>query len=279
MAILFYTGSDVTHLVVMYSINVFVTFSLSQLSMCRHWLQERKSGRRWRSNFNVHLVGLVMCVSILMITVIEKFGAGGWVTLALTGSAIVVCVVTKQHYRRTYMALAKLEETFGNLPESAETPKEFDPNQPTAVLLVGSYGGLGLHSLLSVQRFFPGYFHNVIFLSVAVLDSGNFKGVDGVRDLTANVEKDLRRYVDLARRLNWPARFEMEVGTEAVEGAEKLCQTVSRKYPRAVFFAGKLIFRRERWYQRLLHNETAFAVQRRLQMEGIPMTILPVRLT
>jgi hypothetical protein len=40
-AILLYTGGDVSHLVVMYSINVFVTFSLSQIAMCRHWIQER----------------------------------------------------------------------------------------------------------------------------------------------------------------------------------------------------------------------------------------------
>ena len=46
-----------------------------------------------------------------------------------------------------------------------------------------------------------------------------------------------------------------------------------------MIFAGKLIFRRERWYQRLLHNETAFAVQRRLQLDGIPMTVLPARLS
>lgn len=280
-AILLYTRGGVTALVIMYSINVFVTFSLSQLAMCRHWLSERRAGARWRWNFSIHFLGLLLCASILAITVFEKFGAGGWLTLLLTGSAIALCVLIKRHYRRTYAALAKLEEVFGNLPEQPgdHEVKAFDPTKPTAVLLVGSYGGLGIHSLLNIHRVFPGYFHNVVFVSVGVLDSGNFKGADAARELEAKVRSDLEKYVDLARRMRWPARYEFAIGTEAVEQAERLCRDLSRKYSRTVFFAGKLIFRRERWYQRLLHNETAFAVQRRLQMDGIPMTVLPVRLT
>ena len=93
------------------------------------------------------------------------------------------------------------------------------------------------------------------------------------------MEGDLKRYVALAGSLGWPAAYEMALGTEAVEQAEALCRGLTKKYPRAVIFAGKLIFRRERWYQRLLHNETAFAVQRRLQLDGIPMTVLPARLS
>lgn len=280
-AILLYTGGNVSHLVVMYSINVFVTFSLSQIAMCRHWIHERARAAVWKKNLAIHIVGLLLCLSILLITVIEKFGAGGWVTIALTGSAIVICLLVKGHYRRTYEALARLEEIFDALPmtDHDRPVPEFDPAKPTAVLLVGSYNGLGIHSLLSIQRTFPGYFHNVVFVSVGVLDSGNFKGVDGVTQLEAKVRGDLEKYVALTKRLRWPARYEMAIGTEAVEEAEKICRELSLKYHRSVIFAGKLIFRRERWYQRLLHNETAFAVQRRLQLEGIPMTVLPVRLT
>src|SRR6185295_6726820 len=123
------------------------------------------------------------------------------------------------------------------------------------------------------------YFHNLIFVSVGGLYSGNFKGENGVQVLTEKVEGDLKRYADLATRLGWPERYEMSLGTEAVAEAERLCVEIASRYTRSVFFAGKLIFRKERWYQRLLHNETAFAVQRRLQMDGIPMTVLPVRLS
>jgi hypothetical protein len=66
------------------------------------------------------------------------------------------------------------------------------------------------------------------------------------------------------------------VGTEPVE-AEGLCRRIAEEFSRATFFAGQLVFQREKWYQRILHNETAFAIQRRLQWDGLPMVILPVR--
>ena len=45
-----------------------------------------------------------------------------------------------------------------------------------------------------------------------------------------------------------------------------------------MFFAGKVIFHREQWYQQLLHNETAYLIQKRLQWAGLTMVILPAKL-
>ena len=67
------------------------------------------------------------------------------------------------------------------------------------------------------------------------------------------------------------------MGTEAVETATQLCREVAREFPRTLFFAGKLVFEQERWYQRLLHNETAYQIQRRLQFAGLNAMVLPVR--
>jgi len=58
---------------------------------------------------------------------------------------------------------------------------------------------------------------------------------------------------------------------------ETLCRDIGSQFPKATFFAGKLIFRKDTWYQRILHNETATAIQRRLQWEGLPTVVLPVR--
>jgi len=46
---------------------------------------------------------------------------------------------------------------------------------------------------------------------------------------------------------------------------------------RVVFFAGKLIWKRETWMQKILHNETAYQVERRLHWKGLAMAVLPVR--
>ena len=56
-----------------------------------------------------------------------------------------------------------------------------------------------------------------------------------------------------------------------------LCAEILKEFPRAVFFLGKLIFAKEQLYYRLLHNETAFAIQRRLQFAGMQTVVLPIR--
>jgi hypothetical protein len=62
-----------------------------------------------------------------------------------------------------------------------------------------------------------------------------------------------------------------------VDEAEKLCSQVSKEFPRSTFFSGKVVFQREKWYHWLLHNQTAYAIQRRLEWLGLPMIVLPVR--
>ena len=91
------------------------------------------------------------------------------------------------------------------------------------------------------------------------------------------IKKALDDYVALAQGLGLAATSRMALGTEAVETATRLCRDVAQEFPRALFFAGKLVFEEERWYQRLLHNETAYQLQRRLQFAGLNAMVLPVR--
>ena len=69
----------------------------------------------------------------------------------------------------------------------------------------------------------------------------------------------------------------MQLGTEAVETIESMCKGIAAEFPRAIFFTGKLVFQRESWLHRLLHNETAHAIQRRLQFQGLQTVVLPIR--
>jgi len=69
----------------------------------------------------------------------------------------------------------------------------------------------------------------------------------------------------------------MTIGTDPVDDLEGLCRQVGQIYPHATFFAGQLVFQRDSWVQRLLHNQTAYSLQRRLQWIGLPMVILPTR--
>ncbi|MGH7513045.1 MAG: APC family permease [Gemmatimonadales bacterium] len=282
LAALIYTAGDVGHLVVMYSINVFLTFSLSMFSMVRFWWQHRAVRREWKRRLALFAAGLVLCVTILGITVYEKFAQGGWITVVITALLIGLCFLIRRHYRSVAAELDKLDRALGDLPRtahraSATPPDEVDPRKPTAAVLVGSYGGVGIHTMLNIFRAFPGHFKNLVFLSVGVVDSGEFKGEDAVEHLRQRTQEMLTNYVGLATGLGMPATARMAIGTEAVEEAEKLCLEVAREFPHIVFFAGKMIFQRETWYHRLLHNETALAVEKRLRWVGKTMVTMPIR--
>jgi amino acid transporter len=278
IATLFYTHGDITALVTMYAINVFVTFSLSQAAMLRYWFGRRREAA-FKRGIAIHGGAFVLCFAILLGNVYQKFEQGAWVTVAVTTVLVALCLVIRRHYRRVQSNLKRLNEVMNSLPTHPVTAHgKVDPKQPTAVLLVGAYSGLGIHQLLTIQRLFPGYYKNFVFLSVGVIDSATMKGVEEVEHVRTVTEESLRRYVDLAARLGMNAEYRMAVGTEAVAEAERLCLEIGREFPRAIFFAGKLVFEREKWFQRLLHNETAYQLQRRLQFAGLNAMVLPVRI-
>jgi uncharacterized membrane protein SirB2 len=264
-------------LVVMYAINVFVGFTLSNVGMTRFWVKHRATRAGWWRKIPIHILAATLCGGILVVTVLEKFRQGAWLTLVITGAAIFICVLVRRHYRRVARHLAELNQEFEDLPSVDHAGGETEPREPTAVLLVSSYGGIGIHSMLAIHKMVPNYFKNILFVSVAVVDSGSFKGAEEIQTLQDNVNETLRKYVDLARRLGWNAGSASGVGIDPADEITRVCIELASRYPRVMFFAGKLLWQRETWTQRILHNETAYQVERRLQWKGLPMTVIPLR--
>jgi amino acid transporter len=278
LALLLYTRGSVAALVIMYSINVFITFSLSQLGMIRFYVQRRKEEERWKNHLIVHVVGFLLCVTILAVTIYEKFLEGGWVTLLITTGVVGLCYVIRRHYSKTRSAVRALEATLSSIPSIEPFNHEpLNPKEATAVLLVSGFNGFGLHTLLSVIRNFPNVYKNFVFVSVAEIDSGVFKGAEEIEALKRDVRGSLEKYVKLTRKHGFPADFRMDVGTDVAETATALCASVAGEFPRATVFAGKLVFQRENIFHRFLHNETAVAIQGRLQWLGVTSVILPIR--
>jgi amino acid transporter len=276
LATLLYTRGNLVALVTMYSINVFVTFSLSQLGMFRMWLRQRGEGRR--RGLGVHGSALALCAGILTGIIYEKFALGGWVTVAVTGAVVWGCFLIRKHYQYVQHNLERLNSIMEALPSSAVSkPPSIDRKKPTAVLLVGGYGGMGVHALLTIQKLFPGHFRNIIFVSIGVIDAATMKGVQEVDRLREQTKESLRNYVDLAHRFGFAAESRMAIGTDVLDEGEQLCSAIAAEFPKALFFLGKLIFERERFYQRILHNETAYQLQRRLQFAGLNTMVLSVR--
>jgi amino acid transporter len=302
-AALFYTRGDVGRLVVMYSINVFLTFSLSNFAMLRFWSRHRAEHPQWRRHSFAHLLALVLCLTILVITIVEKFTEGGWLTLLVTALLVAACFSVKRHYKLVVQALRQLDRDLPS-PDEVEawpssrtqvadaefadgptqgllehhTVRDPDPELPVAILLVGGYGGLGRHALLTLLRMFPSHFKGVVFVSVAVVDSESFKGANQIAALEARTRSSLISFERYAHTLGLAASSAFSIGTEVVPEVEKIADGLARRYPRALFVAGQLMFEEDTMRNRLLHNETAFMVQKRLQRRGLPMIVVPVRI-
>jgi hypothetical protein len=280
VATLLYTHGDITTLVVMYSINVFLTFTLTELGMSRHWIKDRAKEPRWKSQLCIHGTGLVMCLCILFVTLYEKFAEGGWMTVLVTSATIVLCFRVRRHYRSVSAGFHDLDKILEATPLPAvpiPPSGPLDKNAPTAILTVQRFSGFGLHQILSIQRLMPGYIKNYLFISVGVVDSGNFKGSVELERLEEETRSNLEKYVQWCRSQGLTADYRMAIATESVEALEALCKEISKEFPRSIVFTGKLIFREEHWYQRLLHNETATALQSRLQFAGLQTIVLPIR--
>jgi amino acid transporter len=279
LAMLFYTGGHVSTLVVLYSINVFLTFTLSQLGMCVHWWQERGREPAWVRRLTVNGVGLALTSSILIATTTLKFGAGGWVTVLVTSAFVGLCLYIRRHYRQVEGALQRLDEELVGFPvlERETGPPPCDPGKPTAAILVTAYNGLGLHSVLAIPQLFGKHFQNFVFISVGVIDSNRFKGTAEIENLKHSTEETLQKYVDFVRHHGRYAEYVYALGTDTVDEVEKLCEGVAKTFRRTVFFAGKLVFSEENLLTRQLHNQAAFTIQRRLQFKGMQMVVLPVR--
>jgi len=281
LLLLFYSHGRISTLVVMYSINVFLTFSLSNLGMARMFVRNRAKERDWKRHLPVHLVGLTLCLTILIVTSIEKFTAGGWLTLLITAGVITLCYVIKSHYNRVRQGVRELDDMLVALPhKGAYNADPTDPDEMTAIQLVNGYSGFGVHTFLSILRGFHGLYKNFIFVSVAEVDAAAFKETesDALGHLTQGTRDALKRYVEMARRLGFPADFRYDMGIDVAQTATRLCESVAREYPKSTVFAGQSVFRQPGFFNKILHNETAFAIQRELRWKGITTVILPIRI-
>ena len=277
--LLIYSRGRISTLVVMYSINVFLTFSLSELGMSRFFIKNRRKEPHWKKHLPVHLTGLTVCLTILIVTTFEKFTYGGWLTLVITSVVIALCYFIKGHYNKVRTGVRELDDMLVAIPhKGAYNTDPADPTEMTAIQLVSGYNGFGVHTFLSIIRGFPGLYKNFVFISVSEVDAGAFKGSEAVSCLDGSTCDALKKYIDLARRLGFPAESRHDMGIDVVETASALCQSVAREFPKSTVFAGQTVFRRPGIVNRILHNETAFAIQQELRWKGITTVILPIRI-
>jgi amino acid transporter len=278
LAILLWTRGSVTLLVVLYSVSVFLTFAISLFGLCLYWWQHRKEGDRWVRRFLLSLTGFVICAAILVILLIEKFDEGAWAAVLIIGAVAGLFIYIRKHYRETKNAIHLVDQVFANQPFGPHVGEVMpNPEDQTAVFIVGSSRGGGLHALLWVQRMFPGHFKNFIFLNARTVDSHAYGGEGAVEQMRAEANATLKYFVDFCHSHGMASAAYLGFGTDVVDEVTKQCESVSKDYPNSIFFTSKLIFEHDNWFTRLLHNQAALAIQRRLHFESLQMVILPMK--
>jgi hypothetical protein len=231
-------------------------------------------------------VGALLTGFILITLSVIKFFEGGWITLVVTGLVVIAAVLIKRHYNQTRQDLQRLNDLVSvldmNNPKVDAAPAEgriasLDPKAKTAVLLVNGFNGLGLHTLFGVLRMFPGVFKNFVFVQIGIVDAGNFKGAAEVDNLQTHIQTENQKYVDYIRARSLGAQSVTALGIDVVQKATELAPRILEQFPNAIFFGGQLVFRKETFFTRILHNYAVFSLQRRFYQQGLPLLILPIR--
>ena len=97
-------GGDTHALIPLYSVGVFVCFTLSQIGMVRHWRRVQESGWRWR--LAVNGFGALLTAVVLGVVVYEKFAAGAWLVVVLVPLLVGMMSFIHRQYARSRAELA-----------------------------------------------------------------------------------------------------------------------------------------------------------------------------
>jgi amino acid transporter len=90
--------ADVTQLIPLYAVGVFVSFTLSQSGMVLHWLRLRESG--WRTSLVINGIGAVVTGVVAVIIATTKFTHGAWISILMMLALMLLFTLIRRHYQR-----------------------------------------------------------------------------------------------------------------------------------------------------------------------------------
>lgn len=275
-SILILTASNgrIKLLIILYSANVFMAFSTAILGLCKHWVWNRPPG--WLFRFIWSSLALLICLGILFTVIFSRFWDGGVEAVLLTLCVIIFCNYVRNHYTWVYDSLVEADKRLA-LPQKKENIAipDFDPSGLTAVFLLADSKGADVHGVQWVLNLFPGHFKNMICLSAGPVDVNSYGGDKKLQLLKDKKQMRLAYFTKYVNNLGYPIKTYESYGIDPVEEYMKLANRVISEVPNCVFFATKLVLKKDNWFIRSLHNEVYFSVQRRLLMEQQEMMVLP----
>ncbi len=256
MAIAFIVAFDAetTKLIQLYIVGVFVSFNLSQLGMIRHWTRalatERDPAQR-RRMFNsriINSVGLTFTAVVLVVVLITKFLAGAWITILAMAFFFMVMRGIKGHYDSVELELA-----------ADETDKAL-PTRVHAIVLVSKLHKPTLRALAFAKATRPNSLEGV------------YVSIDNADTARLLEEWDERNTGVPLKVLHSPYR-------EVVKPIVEYATAIRGANPRAVVAVYIPEYVVGRWWEQLLHNQTALRLKGRLLFSpGVMVTSVPYQL-
>jgi len=266
-------------LVVLYTVNVFITFALALLGLTLYWWRQRRDIEQAYRRLALSGLALLVTVAILAVIVVERFLQGGIITLAITSVVVATGLLIRSHYARVRRLTDEFErEHRWRMQDLPSPPPAPDPSRPTAVFLVSAHRGVGLHMLERVEGLFPGHFRNMVFVSVGTVDSESYGSDQSLRTLQYETRATLDGLVNCAQVRGKASCWYDAYGSDRLAELERLSLVVRERFPNSVFFASVLVFKKERPWNRWLHSHTPAEMQRILNEHGIELVMLPVTL-
>ncbi len=247
-------GAEVTRLIQLYIVGVFVSFTLSQTGMVRHWNRllanepDRAQRRRMRRSQAINVLGLVMTGSVLVVVLVTKFTEGAWIAIAAMVVIFVVMQVIRKHYDRVAAELA---------------PREIDtvlPSRNHAIVLVSTLHLPTLRALAYARATRP----DVLEAVTVNVDDASTAGLVAeweVRGLPVPLTVVESPYREI---------------TKPVVDYVKRARSDNPRNVVTVFIPEYVV---GHWWEQILHNQTALRLKGRLLFEpGVMVTSVPWQL-
>ncbi len=248
-------GAEVTKLIQLYIVGVFVSFVLSQTGMIKHWTRHLKSetdkaqrARMQRSRV-INSIGLAMTATVLIIVLITKFAAGAWIAIVAMVAIFIVMKMIRKHYDSV---AAELEE------------QEWDGVLPSRT-----------HSIVLVSK--------LHMPTMRALTYARATRPDTLEAITVNVdEPDTRALVREWEKsdVTVPLKVIESPYREITKPVLDYVKRVRRDAPRDVVTVFIPEYVVGHWWEQILHNQSALRLKSRLLFQpGVMVTSVPWQLS
>jgi amino acid transporter len=142
-------AGEVTRLIPLYAIGVFVSFTLSQSGMVRHHLRLRETG--WRTGMAINGVGAAMTAVVAVIIAGTKFTHGAWISILLMLALIILFTRIRRHYD-WFEEAARAEEVTPPSSIPTTVPAERPPTREHIVMPVDAINKVSLAAIAFVRE-------------------------------------------------------------------------------------------------------------------------------